>query len=316
MYNFKLKAGTAVIACALSATSFAQQYQPLPQPQQAQPQATAPTSLPPLPPSQQGQTITLPAPQANFNEVLESALVLNPGQIREVRKQANTRMRAAQELPQTPPKQVTSLITASPSPGSTSPVLRLYPGYASSVMVTDSTGAPWPIENYTIGHKDNFEVKRLDGVNGSILSVVPLQYYANSNLVLVLKGLASPITISFIAGQKEVDLRADVRVQAKGPNAQLSVGGLPQSTNTQLLSVLEGVPPAEAKQLKVSVPEAQAWMGKNGRLYLRTSLPVISPSWLGSVRSSDGASAYEMMPSTSLLVMKDGQIKQVGVEGW
>ena len=307
----------AALAVALTAAlpAFGQNY-----PAPAAPSIGAPQGLPPLPgagaPGSNVEVIQDPAPGPNFKEVLDNTLILSPGQIREVRKQANTRMRAAQELPQTPPKRVNTLISASPAPGSTSPVLRLFPGYATSLVISDATGAPWPIDNYSVGHKDNFEVRRLDGSNGSVLSIVPLQYYATSNMIVQLRGLATPITIEFIAGQKEVDFRADLRVQSRGPNAQLSVGGLPQTTNTQLLSVLEGVAPEGSKELRVNSAMAQAWMGKNGRLYLRTSLPVISPSWIGSVRSSDGTSAYEMMPSTSLLVLKDGQIQQVGVEGW
>lgn len=273
-------------------------------------QGMPPQTLPPLPVVQEQYV------GPDFDKVLENTLVLDPSQIKKVRKEHDLRQKATNTLANVPPKQVTSLITASTAPGSAPPVLRLFPGLASSLVITDSTGAPWPIDNFVAGHKDFFSIKRLDGINGSVLSIVPLQYYANSNLILSLKGLSSPITVSLISSQKEVDFRTDMRVQGKGPNAQLVSGGLPSSTNTQLLSVLEGVAPDNSKNLKTSSTEAQAWMGKNGRLYIRTSLPIISPGWIGSVRSNDGTSAYEMMPTTSFLVMINGEIKQVGVEGW
>lgn len=273
--------------------------------------ALPPQNLPPLP-------ATPPAESqgANFDDVMAQTLGLTPEQIRELRKAANARQRAASEFPSTPPKPVNTQVTASPAPGSVPPVVRLFTGFASSVTITDATGAPWPIENFTVGHDKQFDVKRMDGPTGSTLSIVPMGYYMQSNMLLYLKGLSAPIAITFLAGQKEVDFRTDVRVQARGPNSQITVGGLPQSTSSALLSLLEGVSPAESKELKVGSPEAKAWMTKSGRLLVRTSLQVISPGWIGSTRSSDGMSAYEMMPASSLLVLKDGRIQSVSVEGW
>jgi hypothetical protein len=83
-----------------------------------------------------------------------------------------------------------------------------------------------------------------------------------------------------------------------------------------LYTVLEGVPPLDSKELKVSGGEAKAWLGKNGRMYLRTPMKVISPTWIGSARSPDGMSAYEMMPANSIRVLRDGRIDTVGVDGF
>lgn len=295
--------------------SSAQQAQLAAQAQaQAAVQPGAPRSLPPLPSQSPGQ-VAAPAP-ATFEDILSGALGMTAEQIRELRRQADARQRAASEFPRTPPKPVTTQISASTAPGSAPPVVRLFPGFASSIVVTDSTGQPWPIENFAVGHKDNFDVRRLDAGNGSVLSVVPLGYQAQSNLILYLKGLATPIAVSFIAGQKEVDFRADLRVQGRGPNSLISVTGLPESTNTQLLSLLEGIAPSDAKSLRSSTPEVKAWLGKNGRMFLRTHLSVISPLWYGSVRSADGTNAYEMKPAGTVLVMKNDKIEQINVEGW
>lgn len=288
----------------------------LPNPQSVgQPAPGAPRSLPPLP-AQAPAGVAAPAPAATFEEIAANAFGMTADQIRQLRREADARQRAASQMPSTPPKPVTTQISASTAPGSTPPVVRLFPGFASSIVVTDATGQPWPIENFTVGHKDLFEVKRLDGGAGSTLSVVPLGPYAQSNLIVYLKGLSTPIAVSFVAGQKEVDFRADLRVQGRGPNSQVSVTGLPESTNTQLLSLLEGVPPSDAKPLRASADEVKVWMGKNGRMFLRTHLQVISPLWYGSVRSADGMNAYEMKMAGSILVMKNDKIESVNVEGW
>lgn len=259
------------------------------------------------------------APMApDVDKVMSDMFGLSPEQIRELRKQSTLRQKAASEYPGGMPKAVTSRITASTAPGSTPPVVRLFPGFATSLVVTDSSGSPWPIENFSVGHKDLFEVKRLDrsSPEGSALSIVPLGYYAQSNIILYLKGLSTPISVSFVSGQKEVDFRTELSVQGMGPNAQIAAAGLPSSTNSQLLSLLEGVAPANAKVLKTGTSEAQAWMTAEGKMFVRTKLPLISPAWIGSVRSVDGMTAYEMQPTSSLLVMREGRITTLSVEGW
>lgn len=274
----------------------------------------APQALPPLPAAAGGAEV-------NFDELVKNTLGLTPNQIKELRKQMDVRQKAASELPRTPPKPVTTMINASTAPGSVPPVVRLFTGYATSLMITDSTGQPWPIENFTVGQKDLFEVKRLDPskengtIPGSALSIVPMNTYGTSNMIVYLRGLSAPIAISFVSGQKEVDFRVDLRVQGRGPNAQLAAAGLPASTNNALLSVLEGVAPSDAKVLRVSSPEAQAWLTKEGSVYLRTSLQVISPAWVGSMRSADGMSAYELRPASSILVLRDGAIQQLSIDG-
>lgn len=271
-----------------------------------------PQALPPLPPE------VIAPEKPDFDTVLSQTLGLTPDQIKALRKAANERQKAASELPQTPPKPVTTLITASPSPGSTAPVVRLFPGFATSIIVTDSTGEPWPIENFTVGHSNMFDVKRLDSGSGSALSIVPMGTYAQSNMILYLKGLPTPIAVSFISGQKEVDYRADLRVQGRGPNAAIAAIGLPNSTDPLLLSVLGGDVPSDAKKLKVSAAaeDMKAWMSSSGKMLVRSKLQVISPAWVGSVRSADGTNAYEMLPASRILVMRDGKIEQISVEGW
>lgn len=281
---------------------------PLPSAQQA------PQSLPPLPAGVAQGTAQQESP--NFEDLMAQKLGLTPAQIRELRHQQNLRQRASSELPVTPPKQVLSSVSASPSPGSTPPVIRLFSGYASALTFVDSTGALWPIENYAVGSDKKLDVKRLDSEKGSILSVAPMVFYDQTNLLVFLRGLSSPIVLSFVTGQKAVDLRTEVRVQGLGPNAQVTVGGLPASTNPSLYSLLEGVPPSDAKELRVRGGDGRAWLSKTGRLYLRTSMKVISPSWIGSARSADGMGAYEMMPANSIRVLRDGQIATVELEGW
>lgn len=274
------------------------------------PQQQLPQNLPPLPAG-----ALLPA-EPNFEDVMSRTLGLTPEQIRELRRQQNVRQRAASELPMPAPKQVMGSVNASPSPGSVPPVIRLFPGFASALTFVDSTGALWPMENYAIGHDKMFDVKRMDGEKGSMLSIAPMGTYAQTNLLVYLRGLSSPIVITFISGQRQVDLRTDVRVQGLGPNAQVAVGGLPASTNPTLFTLLEGVAPPDSKELRVVGGDGRAWLSRTGLMYLRTPMRVISPNWIGSTRSADGTSAYEMKPANSIRVLREGRIETVGIEGF
>lgn len=309
----KALSAALLVAVSMQAAIAAEPHQTASGSPDASLQAMPPQALPPLP-----EEVPVAAPKPDFDTVLSNTLGLTPSQIKTLRQEANARQRAASQLPETPPKPVTTMVSASTSPGSTAPVVRLFPGFATSMIVTDSTGQPWPIENFTVGHANMFDVKRLDAGNGSALSIVPLGYYAQSNMILYLKGLPTPIAVSFVSGQKEVDFRVDLRVQGRGPNADIAAAGLPSSTNPLLLSVLVGDVPSDAKKLKVSAQDddLKAWMGHDGKMLVRSKLQVISPAWLGSVRSADGTSAYEMLPASRILVMRDGKIDQISVEGW
>ncbi len=269
----------------------------------------APTALPPLP---SGAPVN---EQVDFGELVRNSLGLTPEQIRILRKEMDQRQKAASELPKVPPKPVSRMVQTSPAPGTTPPVIRLFQGYATSLILSDASGQPWPVENFAEGNNTLFEVKRMDGPGGSALSIVPLNPYASSNLVVYLKGLPTPVPLSLVSGQKEVDFRVDVRVQGRGPNTQYSVAGLPPATNTALTSVLEGVSPDGGKALRVSDKEAQAWLTKEGSLYLRTHLQVISPAWIGSMRSTDGMNVYEMQPVSSILVLREGNIERLTIQG-
>jgi intracellular multiplication protein IcmK len=272
--------------------------------------AQPPLSLPPLPAA---------TPKADANRVMDDVFGLTPDEIRKLRRESDERQRAASESPSTPPKPVTTSVVASLAPGATPPVVRLAPNFATSVIITDSTGAPWPIENFVAGSDGAVDVRRPveKDPEGSALSIVPKGYYSQTNLVVYLKGLATPVAITFITGQKQVDYRVDLRVLGTGPNARASVAqGLPGGTDTQLLSLLEGVAPADAKPLQASDPAMQAWMGRNGHMLVRTSMQVISPAWIGSVRSADGTTAYEMPLVSTLLTLRGGAIVPVNVKGW
>lgn len=278
---------------------------PLPTTPQAAPVAP-PSALPPL-----------PGPNTAEVELLKDMMLgLSPEQIREIRRMVDDRQRASAELPN-PPKSVTGSISVSLSPGATPPVIRPYMGSTSSFVVVDSTGAPWPVENFRIANANLFPVNRLDGPQGSAFTVDASLPYGQSNLVLKLAGIPAPVVISLVAGQAEHDARVEVRVQGRGPNSVVSSGNLMPGTDARLLPVLDGIAPPGGKTLDIrGLDGMRGWKMPNGRFLVRSPVRIISPASTQFVVSADGTHVYEFAPTTQLMGLIDGQFIQMTVTGW
>lgn len=295
--------------------NYAQQGGVVPAPvpvQQASP--LPPSSAPTTPPS---SLPPLPGPNTAEVAAAQDALFgVTPEQIRELRRMLDARQRASSELVN-PPKPVTGSVSVSLSPGSTPPVIRPFMGSTSSFVVVDSTGAPWPVENFRIANPDLFPINRLDGPQGSAFTVDTMVPYGQSNLVLKLAGVAAPVVISLVAGQREHDARVEVRIQGRGPNSTVSSGSLMAGTDARLLPVLDGVTPEGGKSVTVSgLDGIRAWMLPSGKLLVRSPVKIVSPASREFVVSADGTHVYSFDPTTQLLGLVDGQFIQMTVGGW
>lgn len=298
----------------------------VPNPQLATPPAAVQQVpvMPPASPSPQMAPVTPPSslpplPGPNTAEVAyaqDAMLSVTPEQIRELRRMVDERQRATSEIPN-PPKSVTGSVSVSLSPGSTPPIIRPFIGSTSSFVVVDSTGAPWPVENFRIANPDVFPVNRLDGPHGSSFTVDTTLPYGQSNLVLKLVGVPAPVVIGLVAGQKEHDARVEVRVQGRGPNSTVSSGSLMAGTDARLLPVLDGMAPSGGKTLSVGgVDGVRAWLLPSGRLMVRSPVKIISPASTSFVISADGTHVYEFARTTQLLGLVDGQYVPMTVGGW
>lgn len=272
---------------------------------------SAPQSLPPLPSGNGGPT------SEDYDAVMQQFFSVKPDQIRNLRKTMDERTKAASELPGPAPKPVTGSISVSLSPGSVPPVIRPFMNTTTSFVVVDNSGQPWPVENFRVGDKNAFDVERLDiSSEGSTFTITSLGMYSRTNLILKLKGLSTPVAIDLIAGQKERDERVEVRIQSRGPNATVSSTYMTPGTDSKLLPILDGVPPAGSKQLKVDgADNTTAWIvGK--KMIVRTPMKIISPASQSFVSSSDGTNVYVFTPSAQLVGMSQGNLVNVNIQGW
>lgn len=249
-----------------------------------------------------------------FNGVAEQLFPLTPEQILRVKQMYQTNELAQVSSVGAPPKPTATSQFVNLSPGSTPPVIRLSQGFVSSLVFLDTTGEPWPIAAYDLGDPTAFNIQ-WDKV-GNTLMIQSSKLYTYGNLAVRLQGLNTPVMMTLIPGQKAVDYRVDLRVQGYGPNAKNTPmeEGLPPTANDKLLHVLDGVPPSGSSRLTVSGGDARAWLW-NDKMFVRTTLTILSPGWLGSMTSADGMHAYEMQKAPVLLVSWHGKVMQLKVEG-
>jgi intracellular multiplication protein IcmK len=253
--------------------------------------------------------------QQAFLQTVRNMMPLTPDQIRALRYLFDKSQQAAAEYPGTPPRPTSSTVMVDLSPGASPPVVRLRAGYVTSLDFLDSTGQPWPIVAYDVGNPGAFNIapNQPDGKSNTIL-VEAMDQYKSGNLAVMLKGESTPIMITLLPGQRAVDYRVDLRLPGLGPNAKTQFDGLPNTENAQLINFLDGVPPQSAVALMVEGGPCQAWLyGK--KLYVRTQLTIISPSWTATMSSPDGTHVYEMMKTPVVLASQHGQIVQLTMKG-
>jgi intracellular multiplication protein IcmK len=252
---------------------------------------------------------------AAFNAMMQQNMPLQPKQVVQLHQQIDLSQRAAAITPNVPPKPVSTTLMINLAPGTTPPAVRLAQGYVSSLVFVDSTGTPWPIAAFDIGNPKAVTIQ-WDG-KSNILLLQAVSSYSNGDIVVRLVGLATPITLELVAGQRVVDYRVDLHVSGIGPNTKdMPIGtALPASANQLLLGVLDGVAPAGSKVLTVRGADGQAWL-LGDVMYFRTRLTVLSPGWMGKMVSPDGMQAYELPKTSSVLVSRYGEPAELKVEGF
>ncbi len=249
-----------------------------------------------------------------FENMASQLLPLTPEQIIRLNRMYSASKAAAVTSPGTPPQPMATTQLVQLSPGATPPVVRLAQGFVTSVVFLDSTGAPWPIQDYDIGDPKSFNVvwNRKDNT----LMIQAQDPYRYGNLAVRLVHLNTPLMVTLIPGQSAVDYRVDMRVQSAGPNAYpvSNQDAMPNVSDTELLGVLSGVPPQGAQPLSLDGGEGQVWV-HGDVLYLRTPYRLLSPGWLASMSSPDGTHVYKLKVSPMLLVSRGGRSIHLRVKG-
>ncbi|MFT3742032.1 MAG: DotH/IcmK family type IV secretion protein [Gammaproteobacteria bacterium] len=249
-----------------------------------------------------------------FSRMAITALPLSPSQIELLRNLYDATQRAAAVFPGVPPRPTSTSIAVNLSPGATPPVIRLGAGFVTSLVFVDASGAPWPIESYSLGNPNAFNIQW--DKKSNILLIQAIAAHRVGNLAVILRGLNTPIMIDLSPGQAAMDVRVDLRIPRLGPEARpASYDSLPGTESPYLLNLLDGIPPPGAKSLTSSGCDNCVWL-LDGKLYLRTQFTVISPGWISTMSSADGTHVYEMQPTPMILASFEGKMIKMRIEGF
>ena len=255
-----------------------------------------------------------------FANVPDTLMPLSPDEIKDVRRIFNKTQQAGAFVQDVPAKPVSSTIMVDISPGASPPVVRLSSGFVSSLVFLDSTGAPWPIKAYDLGDPKSFNIQWSQASGGedaidNTLMIQAITMYKVANLAVVLRGLNTPIMLTLVPGQEVVDYRVDIRAPGMGPKAKPVYNMMPSTPNSMLIDFLNGVPPQNAKSLRVTGGEASAWK-VDKTMFLRTDMTIVSPSWISTMTGSQGGvNAYELPLSPVVLALKNGKVHKLQIEG-
>lgn len=251
---------------------------------------------------------TSPIQDQIFARVANQVMPMSPEQIIVLRELYNRNKQASQQAALIPPRPTASSKAVDLSPGATPPIIRMASGFITSLVFVDGTGQPWPVRAYDIGDSSSYTVM---WDKGSTLMVQAVTEYKSGNLAVLLEGLATPIMVTLLPGQKAVDYRVDLQVPMMGPHAKITPSSVNTSDNPTLISILDGVTPPGTSQAMLSRTDAQLWISKNKKMYLRTRMTLLSPGWTASMTSADGTHAYEMPISPVILASNNGQTTSI-----
>lgn len=278
-------------------------------------------SVPPLPGQTVGQKLpnlpNAPAPVTPSGVALNDTMPATLAEdVRELKRRMDGVQRAQMEAPGKRANPVTRSITLRQSPGETPAVVRLTPGVPTNILFIDNTGQPWPIDYIIPGDPAKFEM--LMAVPGTpSMQIRPKVDYGYGGVSVILRDNHIPIPLSLTVSQDEVDSRLDVKVARKGPYAAAPIidnTGLPGANDVSLMNFIEGVPPDSAKEVKTSSKAVRAWRW-NGKLVVRSDVPVVSPGWSDSSQSAGGTTNAYVLPNVpELIVTSQGRLAAVQIE--
>lgn len=256
---------------------------------------------------------TLKRDQA-FNGMMDEVLPMSPKQITKLHKSYDLTLQAKASSPTAPPTPHFSSLIVRLDPGSQPPVIRLAAGFVTSLLFTDTTGAPWPLTAYSIGDPQVFNIQW--DQKGNALFVQSLKAYGHGNLAVRLWGLDTPVMLTLVSGQRNVDFRVDLQVPGRGPDAKPPVveTAFNAKVNPLLINILDGIPPKESIKLDLNGAPGDAWYVDN-KIYFRTKLTVLSPAWIATVSSPDGTHVYEMMLTPYIIASQNGKTVDIKLSG-
>ena len=279
------------------------------------------TATPAVPPTPAAPAVTAALPQEGkkpdaqtlFQESLRQMMPLDDSQIQEYRERSDQRERAL--LPVSP-SLASRTARVSLEPGSAPVRVFTTANIATSLLIHDSTGQPWPITSVTNGGPSFFQVLRPELPDGNLLNITPIQAYGTTTLVVTLEKQDIPLVIrlesdSVRGPERKADALVLFQISQHGPRAKVPViEDIKETVNSSMLAFLDHVPPAGAVRVHMepTPDKVQVWkLGANH--YVRTNHSMMWPAWTAVVNGAGNMKCYEV-PVTSRIMLSVGGTMQ------
>ena len=254
--------------------------------------------------------------QALFQESLKQMMPLDEGQIQEYRERSDQRDRAL--LPASPALN-SRTVRVSLEPGSAPVRIFTTANVATSLVVHDSTGQPWPITSVTNGGPSFFQVLRPELPDGNLLNVMPTQgHYGTSTIVVTLEKQDIPLVIrlesdSVRSSERKADALVLFQIAQFGPKAKMPIiEDIKETVDSAMLAFLDHVPPSDAVRVRMEPQMEKVSIWKlNNRHYIRTTHPLMWPAWTAAVNGAGGVRCYEAPVTPRIMISNNGRIQTV-----
>lgn len=264
-----------------------------------------------LTPVERQKLIEAQARQLAFDAAVNGLFPLRPNEIRGVLRKFDETTEAAQTPINPAPEPEITIQNVSLDPSAIPPLIKVAPGFVTTLSILDMTGEPWPIQDISWG--GDFDILQPeDGSN--VLRITPLGQYKYGNISMRLIDLKTPIVFRIQAFKDVVQYRFDARIPLRGPGASVPIIQQQLISTTageddNLIQILDGVAPSDAQVLTVNGTDGRTTAYRvAGRVYLRTPLTLLSPAWSQSVSSVDGVSVYSLNNAPVVLLSDAGRV--------
>lgn len=202
------------------------------------------------------------------------------------------------------------------SPDSPVEEIRLNAENTGSIVFTDALGNPWNVADVLVPNYilativNNMIVFRPNSGQGQ-----EARRFGNGSITVILEGLNSTIPFQLSYGHSRlIDGQIEAQVQARNPANNVSLlPSNPIEVDADSELFLDGEPPSSAKSIKTSHSSVKAWLYKD-KLYVRTNLPIHTPSYILGASSASGASIFKFSPIPSIInAIVDGSVVSVSI---
>lgn len=239
-------------------------------------------------------------PVANVPSSLDMLFPLDPEEVVSIReRQLKDQQATFQPLRDVQPIRDLEMISGQ---ADQIPEVFVTPDYPSSIVFTDMTGEPWPINHIA----QTASLATVEQPNGSVNSLVlhAKNPAGRKSIAVYLEGLSLPVTITITGKVSEYHALKHIRVTERGPNATASYGSadgrsgqriVRESAQTEggqnmdaiLNKMAYKVTPDGFQKLRSNDPGVDGWIEEEDPsvIYVMTKHTVVSPAPVSGARS-------------------------------